>query len=83
VVVIVLLKIFIPLNTSDVLFWTTNALIVSIFKSAIAMLGTFIFVRKISFNRNIAILAAFIFVISPLYFRFTVYWPFFSDIFIW
>lgn len=83
VAVIVLLKIFIPLNTSDVLFWTTNALIVSIVKSAIAMLGTFIFVRKISFNRNIAILAAFIFVISPLYFRFTVYWPFFSDIFIW
>ncbi|RIM91145.1 YfhO family protein, partial [Staphylococcus shinii] len=83
VVVIVLLKTFIPLNTSDVMFWTTNALIISIIKSAIAMLGTFIFVRYISFNRNIAILAAFIFVVSPLYFRFTVYWPFFSDIFIW
>ncbi|WP_409327832.1 YfhO family protein [Staphylococcus pseudoxylosus] len=83
VVAIVILKIFIPINTSDVLFWTTNALIISIIKSAIAMLGTFIFVRSISFNRNIAILGAFIFVISPLYFRFTVYWPFFSDIFIW
>lgn len=83
VVAIVILKIFIPINTSDVLFWSTNALIISIIKSAIAMLGTFIFVRSISFNRNMAILGAFIFVISPLYFRFTVYWPFFSDIFIW
>ncbi|SCS95907.1 YfhO family protein [Staphylococcus caeli] len=83
VLVIIILKMFIPLATSDIMFWMNNALIISVIKSAIAMCATFAFVRYISINRYISMLAAFLFVISPLYFRFTVYWPFFSDIFIW
>lgn len=83
VIVIVLLKTFITLDTTHIMFWMTNALIVSIFKSAIAMLATYLYVRYIALNKKIAVLAAFIFVISPIYFRFTVYWPFFSDVFIW
>ena len=64
------------------MFWITNDLIVSILKSSLAMFATFLFMKYIALNRNIAVLTAFVFVISPLYFRFTVYWPFFSDIFI-
>ncbi|HLR19542.1 MAG TPA: YfhO family protein [Staphylococcus sp.] len=83
VIVISLLKLVVTIDTSDVMFWMTNALITSILKSTIAMIATFIYVQYILKNRKIATLVAFIFVISPLYFRFTVYWPFFSDIFIW
>ncbi|MFQ3726354.1 YfhO family protein [Staphylococcus equorum] len=83
VIIIVLLKVVIPMDTSDVMFWMTNALVVSIIKSSIAMIATFIYVQYVSHNRKIAVLSAFIFVMSPLYFRFTVYWPFFSDVFIW
>jgi uncharacterized membrane protein YfhO len=66
----------------DVAFWTANALVMSIFKSFLALIATFAFAKYIMLNRKIAVLAASLFVISPLYFRFTVYWPFFSDIFI-
>lgn len=80
--VVALIKLVIPLQTESVMFWITNDLIVSILKSSLAMLATFLFMKYIALNRNIAVLTAFVFVISPLYFRFTVYWPFFSDIFI-
>ncbi|PHK50718.1 YfhO family protein [Staphylococcus edaphicus] len=83
VLVIVLFKVFISFDTTDMMFWMTNALVVSIVKSAVAMLATYLYVQYISLNKKIALLAAFIFVISPIYFRFTVYWPFFSDVFIW
>lgn len=80
--VVALIKLVIPLQTESVMFWITNDLIVSILKSSLAMFATFLFMKYITLNRNIAVLTAFVFVISPLYFRFTVYWPFFSDIFI-
>ncbi|RIO43164.1 YfhO family protein, partial [Staphylococcus nepalensis] len=70
------------LNTQDVMFWMTNAIVISIIKSSLAMLATFGFVRRITNNTIISLLTSYIFVISPIYFRFTVYWPFFSDIFI-
>lgn len=70
------------LNTQDVIFWMTNAIVISIIKSSLAMLATFGFVRRITNNTIISLLTSYIFVISPIYFRFTVYWPFFSDIFI-
>ena len=42
------------------------------------------FICSIHFkNKILSIFTAFLFVISPLYFRFTAYWPFFSDVFIW
>ncbi|WP_418128536.1 YfhO family protein [Staphylococcus sp. HKU1] len=82
VIIIAFLKIFIPLDTSSMMFWMTNALIVSVIKSAIAMYATYLYVNYITHNKKISLFTAFIFVVSPLYFRFTVYWPFFSDIFI-
>ncbi|RIP33539.1 hypothetical protein BUZ14_10535 [Staphylococcus gallinarum] len=80
---ITFIKLIVPLKTGSVMFWVTNDLIMSILKSSLAMMATYLFIKYITFNRKVAILTAFIFVISPLYFRFTVYWPFFSDIFIW
>ena len=43
---------------------------------------TFLYVKKIGLNRTASIVAAFLFAVSPIYFRFTVYWPFFSDVFV-
>ena len=82
VIIIFICKLFIHMPTSDVMFWMTNAIIMSIFKAFLAMCATFYFAHYILRNRQIAILVASLFVLSPLYFRFTVYWPFFSDIFI-
>ena len=82
VIFIFLIKLAIDWDTQDIMFWMTNAIVLSIFKSTLAMLATFGFVRYITQNKSIAVLTSYLFVISPLYFRFTVYWPFFSDIFI-
>lgn len=82
VLFIFIIKLVVNLNTQDIMFWMTNAIVISVFKSTLAMLATFGFVRYITHSRSIALLSSYLFVISPLYFRFTVYWPFFSDIFI-
>ena len=77
------LKLFISLDTHQVMFWMNNALIVSVFKGAIALYCTFLYAHYLSKNKILSVFIAFLFVISPLYFRFTAYWPFFSDVFIW
>lgn len=79
---IMLFKLFIHLDTSQLLFWMNNALIVSIIKASIALYCTYLFAKHLTKHHLISLLMAFLFVISPLYFRFTVYWPFFSDVFI-
>lgn len=83
VLVIMLLKLFIHIDTSQLLFWMNNALIVSILKASLALYCTYLYAKHLTKNHIISLLMAFLFVISPLYFRFTVYWPFFSDVFIW
>ena len=59
-----------------------NALIVSILRDDCALLYI-LYAQYIFKNKILSIFTAFLFVISPLYFRFTAYWPFFSDVFIW
>ena len=82
VLIISFVKLFISLDTHQVMFWMNNALIVSIFKGRLRFIVHFI--CSIHFkNKILSIFTAFLFVISPLYFRFTAYWPFFSDVFIW
>ena len=83
VLIISFVKLFISLDTHQVMFWMNNALIVSIFKGTIALYCTFLYAQYIFKNKILSIFTAFLFVISPLYFRFTAYWPFFSDVFIW
>ena len=58
-----------------------NALVISTIKAALAMYCTYLYSKFISRNTWISIIMAFLFVMSPLYYRFTVYWPFFSDVF--
>ncbi|MFO3701550.1 YfhO family protein [Staphylococcus felis] len=73
---------FNALQTNDVMFWMTNALVVSIIKSALIIIVTFLYARYLKLNHVTAMLFAFLFATSPIYYRFTVYWPFFSDVFI-
>lgn len=70
------------IDTESLMFWFSNALIVSIIKSILIMLATYCYGRYLKMNTYISMLFAFLFAASPLYFRFTVYWPFFSDVFI-
>lgn len=83
VLCIILLKTIIHINTQGLLFWMVNALVISIIKATIAMYCTYFYSKYLSRNTWISIIMAFLFVMSPLYYRFTVYWPFFSDVFIW
>lgn len=83
VIIILILKTFITLHTQDLMFWMIDALIMSIIKAAIALYCTYLYSKWISKNTWLSLIMAFLFVMSPLYYRFTVYWPFFSDVFIW
>lgn len=83
VLCIILLKTIIHITTQGLLFWMVNALVISIIKATIAMYCTYLYSKYLSRNTWISIIMAFLFVMSPLYYRFTVYWPFFSDVFIW
>ena len=68
---------------SGITILMVNALVISTIKAALAMYCTYLYSKFISRNTWISIIMAFLFVMSPLYYRFTVYWPFFSDVFIW
>lgn len=51
--VVALIKLVIPLQTESVMFWITNDLIVSILKSSLAMLATFLFMKYIALNQRL------------------------------
>ncbi|MBQ5153579.1 hypothetical protein EGM85_09850 [Macrococcus caseolyticus] len=76
------LDVFFNFKTDSISFWAKNAFYVSIVKSAIAIIFSYLYFRKIRLERSSAMLAAFLFVMSAIYFRFTLYWSFFSDVFI-
>ncbi len=76
------LDIFLNLKTDTIQFWAVNAFYISIAKSAAAMYVTYAYLRYIKVNHLSAILGAFLFLTSAIYFRFTLYWSFFSDVFI-
>ncbi|WP_252455713.1 YfhO family protein [Macrococcoides canis] len=82
IIVIWILDLFFNFKTDSISFWAKNAFYVSIFKSALAISISYLYFRKIRLNDTSAMLAAFLFVISAIYFRFTLYWSFFSDVFI-
>ncbi|WP_228444565.1 YfhO family protein [Macrococcoides canis] len=82
IIVVWILDLFFNFKTDSISFWAKNAFYVSIFKSALAISVSYLYFRKIRLNDTSAMLAAFLFVISAIYFRFTLYWSFFSDVFI-
>lgn len=79
---IYILDIIFNFKTSSIVFWAQNAFIISILKSAFAIFFTYKYLNYIKVKKEFAFLAGFLFVTSPIYFRFTLYWSFFSDIFI-
>lgn len=68
-------------NTEHMIFWAQNAIFISIVKSFLIMTFTFLLFKKFGLNHISSIVVSFLFAVSPIYFRFTVYWPFFSDVF--
>ena len=53
------LKLFISLDTHQVMFWMNNALIVSVFKGAIALYCTFLYAHYLSKNKILSVFIAF------------------------
>lgn len=69
-------------DPKDMMYWFTQAWVVSILKCTVIMLATYAYARQLKLHHVASIVFAVLFAMSPLYFRFTVYWPFFSDVFI-
>ncbi|WP_414043339.1 YfhO family protein [Macrococcus sp. EM39E] len=76
------LDLFLNFKVDTVTFWAKNAFFISIFKSAAGILASYYYFKKIKMNHISAMLAGFLFLTSAIYFRFTLYWSFFSDVFI-
>ncbi|TVT29182.1 YfhO family protein [Salinicoccus cyprini] len=70
-------------DTSTVDFWAFNAFFISILKAFLIIYFTYRFLLTIGVRPLHGIIGGFIFAASPTYFRFTVFWSFFSDVFIW
>lgn len=73
---------FIDLKTDTITFWAKNAFFISILKSSIAMTITYYYFKVIHKKSFFGFLFGFLFLTSAIYFRFTLYWSFFSDVFI-
>ncbi|QHW37398.1 YfhO family protein [Staphylococcus ursi] len=69
-------------DPKDMMYWFTQAWVVSILKCTGAMIATYYYARQLKLQHVASVVFAVLFAMSPLYFRFTVYWPFFSDVFI-
>ncbi|TDM11928.1 hypothetical protein ERX29_05855 [Macrococcus lamae] len=69
-------------KTNTIQFWAVNVFYISIVKSAVAMYFTYLYLNYLKVNRPASLLGAFLFLTSAIYFRFTLYWSFFSDVFI-
>lgn len=70
-------------DTGSIEFWAFNGFFISILKTFAIIFFTYKFLKVIGIKPVYAVLGGFIFAASPTYFRFTVYWSFFSDVFIW
>lgn len=69
-------------NPNELMFWFHNAIVISIIKCALVLGATYYYATQLKLNTISKWVFASGFAFSPLYFRFTVYWPFFSDVFI-
>ncbi|WP_337192584.1 YfhO family protein [Staphylococcus pseudintermedius] len=69
-------------DSKDMMYWFIQAWVVSILKCTGVMIGTYCYARQLKLQHVSSVVFAVLFAMSPLYFRFTVYWPFFSDVFI-
>lgn len=76
-------ELLIGFDTSTVDFWAYNAFFISILKVFLIIYFTYRFLGILGVRPIYGILGGFIFAASPTYFRFTVFWSFFSDVFIW
>ncbi|WP_017548521.1 YfhO family protein [Salinicoccus carnicancri] len=70
-------------DTGTVEFWALNGFFISIMKTFAIIFFTYKFLKIIGVRPVYAVLGGFIFAASPTYFRFTIFWSFFSDVFIW
>lgn len=70
-------------DTGSIEFWAFNAFFISMLKTFAIIFFTYKFLKIIGVKPVYAVLGGFIFAASPTYFRFTVFWSFFSDVFIW
>ncbi|WP_414053909.1 YfhO family protein [Macrococcus equi] len=76
------LDLFFNFHVDTVTFWAKNAFFISIAKSTAGIIFSYLYFRTIKMDKVAAMLSGFLFLTSAIYFRFTLYWSFFSDVFI-
>ncbi|MGK0576340.1 YfhO family protein [Macrococcus capreoli] len=76
------LDFFFNFHVDTVTFWAKNAFFISVAKSTAGIVASYYYFRKIKMNPISAMLSSYLFLTSAIYFRFTLYWSFFSDVFI-
>ncbi|MGV2927794.1 YfhO family protein [Macrococcus capreoli] len=74
---------FLPLNTTDPVFWAKNQFVISIMKLTLIIIATYKLLRYININRFSSMTSAFLYGWSTVYFFFTFTWSFFSDVMLW
>lgn len=77
-----ILDLFLNFHVDTITFWAKNAFFISIAKSTAGIMISYYYFRKIKMDNIPALLSASLFLTSAIYFRFTLYWSFFSDVFI-
>lgn len=82
VIVVKCLHLLHLVQPNTLMFWFHNAIVVSILKCALVLAATYYYASYLKLNTSSKWVFASAFAFSPLYFRFTVYWPFFSDVFV-
>lgn len=70
-------------DTGTIEFWAFNAFFISILKTFAIIFFTYKFLKATGVRAVYSVIGGFIFAASPTYFRFTIFWSFFSDVFIW
>ena len=82
VVVVKCLHMLHVVHPNELMFWFHNAIVISILKCTLVLGATYYYASYLKLGTLSKWVFASAFAFSPLYFRFTVYWPFFSDVFV-
>lgn len=76
-------NIFLPIDTTDPVFWAKNQFVISIIKLTFIIFTTYKLLRYFNLNQLSSWTGAFIYGWSTAYFFFTFTWSFFSDVMLW
>lgn len=75
--------IFLPYDTSDIVFWAKNQIFISIIKLFLILIVTYALARQFKMRKITAMTVSYLYSFSSVYYFFTFTWSFFSDVMLW